>query len=241
MSDLVRALPRRGRDLRLDQARLRRGARLPVRLVLLGQQHPVLPQPADVHRGGGDLRDRARRHRAGGATGRYVLPATLGGALAGGGAQHRRRYAPGAGCRTSARWGPTSRASCSSALGVYACVTRPSATPMTPPALHAEPRRAVRAQPLGLDRVRLRRAGAVRGAGRRGEGPAAHPAALDPTSRRRSSPSSTSRARSSVLWLVPSRRGEHRLRFPAGARGGRRATSAVALAWLAAGSRRRCT
>src|SRR5919108_291772 len=59
------ALPERRRDLLLDQAAVRRGSRFSVRLVLLGQQHPVLPQPADVHRRRGNVRVRARRHRTG--------------------------------------------------------------------------------------------------------------------------------------------------------------------------------
>ena len=59
------------------------------------------------------------------------------------------------------------------ALGVYAAMTRPPATPMTPATLLPTPRRLVVAQPVGVHRIRLRRAGALRGAGRRGEGPEA--------------------------------------------------------------------
>ena len=122
-------LSRRGRHLRLDQARLRRGARFPVRLVLLGQQHPVLSQPADVHRGGGDLRHRTRADRPGGAAGRTCCrPRSWRSGWRCGSTSWA--CAPGAGCRTSARWAPTSPASCSSASAPTPRFTRPSATPI---------------------------------------------------------------------------------------------------------------
>ena len=66
VSDLSARFPRGGRDLLLDQADLRRGPRIHLRLVLLGQQHPVLPQPADVDRGHRHLRDRTGRDRSDG-------------------------------------------------------------------------------------------------------------------------------------------------------------------------------
>ena len=219
VSDLVGPLSRGGRHLRLDQARLRRGPRLPLRLVLLGQQHPVLPQPADVHRGGRHLRHRAGRDRAGGqldlrpaATLVALWLAVL--------AQHRRPPDRALAAEPRARWAPTSPASCWWVSAPMRCFTRPAATPIDRcESLVPDLERPVGAQSLGLDRLRLRRAGALRGHGRRGQGSRGGPC------RGRSCISAPLIAflyiagTASVLWLVPTGRGQHRLRLPPGAGG----------------------
>ena len=62
--ELSSRFPDEGGIYAVDQARVRREARLPVRLVLLDQQRPVLSQPADLDRGDRDVRDRQGRQRA---------------------------------------------------------------------------------------------------------------------------------------------------------------------------------
>ena len=192
----LRPLPRRGRDLRLDQARLRRGARLPLRLVLLGQQHPVLSQPADVHRGGGHLCDRARA--APGWQSNWTLRA----------ARHAGALwlAVGlniVGLRTG-RWLQNLGAlgtylpgrRCSSGSASTRAFTRPPATPMTP-ASAACPNLGDWSQLNLWASIAFAFAGLELCAvhGRRGEGPAARRCRGRSASRRRSSPSSTSPAR----------------------------------------------
>ena len=138
----------------------------------------VIGRGAD--RPGGQLDLRASRH--------------AGGALAGRGAQHRRRRARDGGCRISARSAPTSRASCSS--GSALTPRSPSRRPRRSRAQRSCPTSAtVRAQPVGVHRLRVRGPRAVRRDGWRGEGSESNAAALDPASRLRSSPSSTSPAR----------------------------------------------
>src|SRR5215470_9807243 len=60
----VVAVSERRRNLFLDQARVRRRARVFVRLVLLDQQRALLPEPVDLRGGDRDLRLRQRREWA---------------------------------------------------------------------------------------------------------------------------------------------------------------------------------
>ncbi len=107
-------LSRGGRHLLLDQADLRRRPRFHLRLVLLGQQHPVLPEPADVHRGDRDLRRRKGRARGSRTTGTTSCRRRSSRS----GSQPRSTSSdsrPGVGSRISARSAPISRVCCSSA------------------------------------------------------------------------------------------------------------------------------